>query len=374
MEDVAPGAVGRVLLDALPGAGQDGHPPLSAQPAQLQRQPRFANAGLALDEQHLELACGDRLQQRRQASQLGLASDQRRVDCAPKASLVTRPTGWQTGTELGLAFDAQRRQRLEHPAVAGAAAQVLVAQDLPRLRCHHQPRGQVGLVAQNAVRSPRRAAIGSRAHLPHRDADTHIPDEFHMLRRRDQFHGRADRAGRVIVMRLRRAERRVQIAPLVAKRYLDQGSLIAGNNLLHPMYRGVKLVASRVVAVVVDAGKTHEKRCGGPQLGQELALIAAQAFVDCGQDPRAQEGFVQAIRDNRGPRRGRNRCVYRVDHGKALTGCRVDPPRSYNRDVFPHLVQQSRRNDDLAGSGQLFGACDLVQRATGEHVDQTMLR
>ncbi len=195
MEDVAPGAVGRVLLDALPGAGQDGHPPLAAQAAQLQRQPRFANAGLALDEQHLERACGDRLQQRRQASQLGLPSDQTARGRAAQSIVRDAAHRLADRHQLGLALDVQRRQRLEHPAVAGAAAQVLVAQDLPRLRCHHQPRGQVGLVAQHAVRSPRRAAIGSRAHLPHRDADTHIPDEFHMLRRRDQFHGRADRAG-----------------------------------------------------------------------------------------------------------------------------------------------------------------------------------
>jgi hypothetical protein len=149
---------------------------------QVADQPRLADAGLALDEHREALpAAVQPVDPGREPRALAVAADHRRPGAQP-APAGTRVDAGAAGKREQrqrheLALERHRAERLEPEPAAATGRDPLADQDLAGRRLAHQPRGDVGLVAEHAVGAAPRAAIRAGAHPARADADLRAVDE-----------------------------------------------------------------------------------------------------------------------------------------------------------------------------------------------------
>ena len=127
-----------------------------------------------------------------------------------------------------------------------------------RARGHHQPRGQVGLVADHGIGALRPAAIGAGPDGTVRQSNGDAGHEGEFRGRRPQLQRGTDGPHGIVVMRHGSAERDVETAPLVPNGELQQGAIPTLHNGLHPPHKRVELGARPAVGVVVNAVELQE--------------------------------------------------------------------------------------------------------------------
>ncbi len=87
----------------------------------------------------------------------------------------------------------------------------------------------------------------------------------------------------------RRAESGVQVAALITNGELDQAAFIWQQGALNLPDEGIQFLSGGRVTIVVDPGKTQEKRHRRPQLCQKLSLAARKPRVNRRQEPRSDQ-------------------------------------------------------------------------------------
>ena len=259
-ENIAPGAIGRLLLDAVSRSHQSDHPTPANLARQFADQARFANPRFAVYHYDTARAGSDGIQAFGNTSGLGLSPHQRMLHVRRGAAAFTHANGLVHPRHASFALHPHRPQHLERPLPFGHAVHTIVAPDRAIRRCFHQARRQICRIAQRAVGAALCAAIRASVHGPARQANPHGDDRRHADQKRQQITGGGQRAHCIVVVGQRRAKRQVQIAAFVTYGDVNQRTFIAGGDLLGGADKGVQQLSGISVMVVINALEVQHER------------------------------------------------------------------------------------------------------------------
>ena len=114
-----------------------------------------------------------------------------------------------------------------------------------------------------------------------------------------KFKGCGRSSGRVVLVGDRRAERRIQIAALVAHRYLQQEAFVTVDDVLCVSGKFVQFSAGIIIFVVVDAGELKKHSHRRPQFGQKRFRALLKMIIDRRQQPGTGNLIVNLEGDRR---------------------------------------------------------------------------
>ena len=179
-----------------------------------------------------------------------------------------------------------------------------------------------------------------------------------------------DGAGGVVLVRVRRAEDRVQARALVAEHELQQVAAVVGEHALRAARECVQPCGGPVVLVEVDAAEAQEEWHRRSELREELAAPRPHALVHGRQQPGPDEilgqrvDLVDGVLLERGPQPG--------DDGDLPPGAGIAPPLAEHDRVAEGLERRLVEHH-LAAPRVLLGGRQLVDQAPGQHVEQLQL-
>jgi hypothetical protein len=197
------------------------------------------------------------------------------------------------------------------------------------------------------------------------------------LQRRDggsvevaQLERGVDRPDRVVAVGDGRAERRVDVAALVADGDLQDERVVAQQYRLRGPHQGVEVLGRPWVAVVVDAVEPQEQRHRRAQFGEELAHAGAEAIGDRRDHPLSTSVVVDGIVADRGPRVARDDAVEFGHDTEAFVGhVRAVAPLG-DRECRPDGLGGRLVDHHLARGRFVFGRRQPTHGVAGEGVDQ----
>jgi hypothetical protein len=159
----------------------------------------------------------------------------------------------------------------------------------------------------------------------------------------------------------------VEVAALVAHAHAHEGTLVIGDDALHPPHVGVQFRSRLVVGVIVDALKAEEQGDNGAHFGQKIAVPGAEPFVDRGEQPFPKPVLVETDYGLGGPGVPRDRRPEFMDFEEGGGG----PGTGYGfaeATGFAERPGGGRINDHVALRRGLLGGGHAFEGCAGEHI------